>query len=617
MKPRTTLVLAVIFGVLCFGYYGITLLEKRGEKRALEQDRLFTFRAEDFSRISIQQEQGAPVVASRNSEGLWQIESPYALDAYQELWNRVAEQLAGLSTQRVLEEKPSDLAQYELDVPRLTVIGETKSGEKIKTTFGMAGPTRKNRYAQVNDKAVILVNEDAFFELNRGLDLLRDFRLLSAGDARVRRVEFARYWQGTESHVSEAGIEKGRESVVVAAEYSPEGGWRLVAPVEAVADQQAVERLVQRLKTEVCRDFVDEPRALEDYGLAPPRARISVFFEGESEPRTVLFGTTAREGKDPRIFAKRADRPAVFTVSKELERLFPASPTAFRQRLLLSRKPSDIVSIRFASGNDSFVLKNDDQKGWLVAEPQSQDTNQASVSVFIAHLADIEAVSFPEKTVEDVGLNNPLATFEIQYKDSETPGVIRIGEAVAETGLRYATQDTGTVVTISNEIGENLAKITVFTFVSKYLLQFKPEEAQKVTLRFEGTDYEFAKATTVWRVVKPEGKIWAAQSAMSALLNALSSVRAEGIEHSEKPQDLAPYGLDAPILTVRVAIDPIGAGVGQDLPQVAVGSLADGGASSRERYATAEHRSEIFLVKQDLVDDVREALKSIRDKAGQ
>lgn len=613
MKPKTTAVLGVVFFLLCGAYFGALWFESYWRQRAVQQKKVFSFEAGDFRKISIQQEKQRPVVASKDATGTWHIEAPYPLDAYQEIWNRIAAHLAELSTERLLEENPKEVSHYELDVPRLTVEAETFEGAKLKITFGMPGPTRKNRYAQVNDTAILLVREDAFFELNRGLDLLREFRLFPQKDKPIRRLEFARYWQGNEPNASQTGIEKGKESVVVAVERDSDESWVLREPVTAPADNESVSRLVQRLQTDVCKDFVDEPKPLADYGLDPPQARITLFVEDDDKPTTIYFGATAKEGKDSRIFAKHADKPAVFTVAKDIEKLFPASPTAFRARRLVTRKASEITSIRFVAGNESFFLVKDDQKGWVLSEPSVQETDQAAVSSFIAQLMDIEATTFLDRVPSDAGLDAPRGRLTLQYKGAQTPVEVRIGNAADDKNASYATQDTGSVVTIPVTAAENLLQASAFMFVGKYLLQFKTEEAVHVSLRFEGVDYEFEKAATVWRVVKPSGKVWESQSAMAALLDALHSVRATGIASVQQPSDLAPYGLDAPILTVEVTLSSGKAPSGQKLSYLRVGALAKD-ENDRYRYALCGNRPELFFVKQDLIDDIREALRAVKDE---
>lgn len=613
MKPRTTAVLGVVFFLLCGVYFGAIRVETYLHQRAAQQKKVFRFEAGDFRKISIQQEKQKPVVARKDSNGTWHIEAPYPLDAYQEIWNRIAAHLADLSTERLLEENPKDIAHYELDVPRLTVEAETLDGGKLKITFGMPGPTRKNRYAQVNDTAILLISEDAFFELNRGLDLLREFRLFPQKDKPVRRLEFARYWQGNEPNAAQTGIEKGKESVVVVVERESDESWVLREPVPAPADSESVSRLVQRLQTDTCKDFVDEPKPLADYGLDPPQARVTLFVEGDEKPLTVYFGGIAKQGKDARIFAKHADKPAVFTVAKDIEKLFPASPTAFRARRLVTRKAADITSIRFTKGEESFLLTRDDQKGWILSEPSVQETDQVAVSNFIAQLMDIEATTFPDRTQSETGLDSPRGCLMIGYKGAQAPAEIRIGNSNDETKLSYATQDTGSVVTIPSGYAENLLHIDAFMFVGKYLLRFKTEEAAKVSLRFEGIDYEFEKATTVWRVIKPSGKVWESQSAMEALLEALHLVRAAGVAQPHQPTDLAPYGLDAPVLSAEVTLGSREASPGQKLPSLKVGSLAKD-ENDRYRYAISEDRPELFFVKQDLIDDIRETLRAVKDQ---
>lgn len=621
MRFRTTLILLVVLCALCIGYYLMLLSEEKAREEAREVKRAFGFAPEDFRTISIQQEDRKATVGVRDENGMWRIVEPYPLKAYQKLWDRVAKHLADLSKERIIEETPKDLGRYELDYPRLVIVAETGAGEGLKATFGMVGPTQRNRYAQLNDGPIVLVDENTYFELDRGLDLLRYFYLFDPGEEGIARLEFAWIWPEKEqpalADASASEPAPGEESVRVVLEKDVDAAWRMRAPVEGPADGEAVGRWIGELQAETCKDFVDEPENLADYGLEPARARITVWTGHDGEPQTVFFGDLDREGPQARMFAKRADGPAVFTVRAALATSFPAAPDAFRERRLLTHAASSITAIHYSSKGTRFALRKDPQAGWRISEPAHEDTDQVAVSSFIASLSRFQGVRFADPDEGDFGFENPAAVIELAFEGVEKPGKIRVGAKTADGDAYYVTQDIGYSVVLEPQLAEMLIDVNLFTFRDKTLIGFDKKEAVRVALKLDGVSYVFERLGGQWRITSPPDKRWESPTDMEALLDAFNPLAAVGLESPERPSDLSPYGLDEPVLELTVTLEPVhepGQPRGEQttLPAIKVGALSEG--RPRERYAIIEGRPEVFRIRQARLDDARQALKGIRDK---
>ncbi|MDY0033154.1 MAG: DUF4340 domain-containing protein, partial [FCB group bacterium] len=132
----------------------------------------------------------------------------------------------------------------------------------------------------------------------------------------------------------------------------------------------------------------------------------------------------------------------------------------------------------------------------------------------------------------------------------------------------------------------------------------------RVTLRFEDVDYVFVKGRR-WTIEQPAGKIWDSQDDAKALVEALALIDASGVAVMSAPEDLAPYGLDAPLMVLTVATPKEGGGTADAGPLRIGDPLPD---QSYLRFATVEGRPEIFHVNQSVIDKVREALNGVRDR---
>jgi len=196
----------------------------------------------------------------------------------------------------------------------------------------------------------------------------------------------------------------------------------------------------------------------------------------------------------------------------------------------------------------------------------------------------------------------------LAFEDDDAPVLIRIGHETDDGNAHFATLDTG-VITLVPAPDVRMITRDLFDFREKRIFECGPAAVTRITLRFDGTDYVFAKGRR-WTVEQPDEKIWDSQDDARALVDAVARVDASGMEVMEAPEDLAPYGLDDPLVSLTVEMAGNGetrtAGpfrIGEPLPE-----------QSYLRFASVEGRSEIFHVNQAIVDAMREALKGVRDR---
>jgi hypothetical protein len=616
MKARSTLLLLALLALLCAGYYGMLRWEQHARDRKTEARRAFPETDPGaFRRISVQQEDRRAAVGERDdADAPWRIVEPLPLDASQPTWNRVAEHLAALARERVID-NPSGLADYQLDAPRLTVRAETFDGSEVTAEFGMAGPTQANRYARLNGSVIALVDENTYFELNRSLEVLRFFYLFNPGDTGVTKVTLSRFWSLPASEESPDSPAPGEESVPVTLEMR-DGVWHITEPVQARANQDMTAAFVAEFVTAVCQGFIDEPAPLADYGLDPAGARVTVHTGPDTPPQTAYFGRNEGPDRDARMYARIDGQPSVFTVESRLRDLFPKTPDAFRDLRLVTRDTASIERIHYRSnwpGQEpvAFSLALDPQAGWRFTDPEGIGIDQVEVSRFISMMAIAAADRYVPEGEADFGFTNPVTTITLEHKGEETPGAILIGAPTADGESRYITQDGGTTLALTNYLAEGLGAIVLYDFQDKRLSRFTQDEVVRLALTCDGVSYVFERPAQSWRVAVPEGKVIGSNADMNTLLEALAGLHAPVIERATPPETPAEYGLDAPVLTVTATVKRED-GAEEDQPTLRVGSLSE--RNQRQRFATVDGRPELFRIGQAFVDDFRQALKGIRDR---
>ena len=611
MSLRNTMVLTGIFIVLCLAYWGLQFLGDQQERAVLEARRLFDITPESISELEIRQVGRTPATAVREADGLWQIVSPNpTIEAFQPLWNRVAQRLADLINERTIHSTPeaSYIAEYGLEEPKLQVYFETDTGDSVQLDFGHMEPTRTFRYALLNKEMIFLVHDNQFFELDRSLDDLRNRFTVEDRDANILRFEFARIWTGREGIEIDDPPEVGEESIrVILERESVDAPWRMISPANAAANQDMVNELVAEVQFLVGRNFVDNPENLSDYGFDPAPIRVTLVDDAKGHEQVLYFGNLDRTTEQGGLFTIKEGRDAVFLVDAHLATMFPRSPYALRERRLLSRKASDLNRIEVSAPNSSFILALDNQKGWQVQEPPMPDASPTELSMYVARLKELSALSFPEGTLADFGLDAPDVVIGLKFSDGDT-GQLQFKQNVQSPDFYYGTQDVGDIVRLETALLERLL-VDPNHFRSRELMRFSRLDTGRMEIMFEERSYVIEKSHGTWVVREPANRALDNQTDADRLISVLSPLRATGIE-ADGVAEPSVYGFDQPIFTFSVVVHPEGNSevVERHGPLEVGGITVD---NEMERYARVTGREGVFRVSQDLILQVRDILLGI------
>ena len=615
MKPRSVLILLGILAVLCLAYWLVLLNEQRIVQKQYESKRLFSFAPEAVTSITIQREGEKATSGERRQQGGWTVTAPHSVRANPIIWDRVARNLAELLSERnVYESTPGNLEDYGLADPVLKVQGATDGGESVTVSFGTMEPTQKYRYGLVEGGPLFLASTDQFFELDRDLQWLRDRDLVKVGAEGIQRIAVAPFERLETAPEGATGPETWKAFKPVAAERRPDGLWYIVEPEPAVADQEILNKLAAEIQYVKGREYVDAPENLADYQLDPPKSRVSVRTPGsEEEEQTFYVGSfSTGENTEGGVFVMRKDEPSVFVVDAEMVTLFPKTPTAWNEKRLVTRPGSSIKSIEYWAGEQHFKLATAEGQPWRLTAPRDDESDQGAVSQFIGTLLNSKGAEYWPEPKPEFGLDDPIIRIQLGYGTEDESADIRVGALTEDEKARYVTQDTGDVVTLSTDQVEKLV-VAYTDFLPKGLLQFRESDVNEVSLNFEGTSYMFARGESAWKITEPAGKVWESQSDMRALIEGLSGMRAVAIEESPAPADLAPYGLAQPVMTVRLTARETAAdGTQSIIGPLLIGKLCDD--DPHQRYALAAGRLDLFRVKQDVIDTVRDALRGVVDE---
>ncbi|HUW59592.1 MAG TPA: DUF4340 domain-containing protein [Candidatus Bathyarchaeia archaeon] len=607
MSKKGTLVLLVLLVGLCAAYWGMVRLEEHREVQQIQSKKLFDFQPGEITGIEIAQLGQPAVAAERTASGQWAIAKPDpSIDPNQIVWDRAAKTVATLDNARTIE-TGGDLAAYGLDKPVLVFTATRAEGAPLRFEFGAMDPTQAYRYARLDGQLVFLVSVEQFHELDRSLDLLRDRRLFKVGEEGIGRIEFSRFRTAKNLSGDPNQQPATEESAVVVVEKQPDGRWQMVSPEQAPANRETVEKIVREIQYSMIVGFIEQPESLDDYGLNPPKARLTIYTAAGSEPQTVLMGSRGdHESAKGCIYAKWASKPAVFLMDPNVAAVLPQAPNALREGRLFTRDASKLRSIHYKTTDADFTLENDPEKGWRLVQPPVEDTDQVAVSNFIAFLKQLSGGNFPGDMPALAGFDNPRIAIHCEF-NGEEPSDILVGAPVPDVGKSYVRQDNG-VTTVLTELEVNALSRTPLDFQKKTLMEFNKLEARTVELKLDGAEYVFEKFRGRWVITKPEGHVFGSSKEMDPLIEALSQLRADK-KLADDPGQVPGTGLDAPVVEISVSAGAEGEEPAKLGPVVVGGPTPE---DSQYRYATSAQWPGVYLVRQSLVDEIRDTVKAIR-----
>ena len=353
--------------------------------------------------LELRKRDAEPLSLTKASSGDWQITQPKSLHADQSAVSGVLSTLSSLNSQRIVEDKASDLKTFGLESPSLEVDLAEKDNKQQKLLLGDETPASNGVYAMLaGDPRVFTLASWEKSSVDKGLNDLRDKRLLPVSPDKISRVELMRKGQN---------IEFGRNK----------DEWQIVKPQPLRADSTQVGDLVRQL-TDAKMDLssADAKAAAKAFAEAPPLATAKVTDESGTQALQL------RKNKDT-YYAKSSAVDGAYKVDSELGKALDKNVDDFRNKKLFDFAYSDPNKIDLRAGSKSHVLVRGSagSEDWWA---NGKKLNAESVDSLISDLRDLSASKFP-----DSGFSNPDIEATVISDDGKRTEKVQI----AKTGDHY------------------------------------------------------------------------------------------------------------------------------------------------------------------------------------
>jgi len=352
-----------------------------------DSPKLVSLKDEDVSRVEIRRKDAEPVVVQKEKSG-WQMIQPKPVRTDADAVSGVVSAMSGLTWDRLVEDKATDMGTFGLAAPAVQVTLTGKDNKKQTIEIGDETPTGGAYFAKLQgDPRVFSINGGTKSSLDKSWQDLRDKRLMTFDESKLSRVELAAKGQP---------VEFGRNG---------QKEWQIVKPKPMRADNWQVEELVRKLhdvKMETAPD-ADEKKLAGDFASATRTATVMVTDATGSQNLEVR-----KKGED--YLAKSSVTDGVYKIAKDVGDALGKSADDFRSKKLFDFGFNEPSKITMREGEKNYDFVKGGQK-WF---SNGKEMDPTSVQSFIDKLRDLSAAKFAETAV-----TTPSAEISVTSQDGK------------------------------------------------------------------------------------------------------------------------------------------------------------------------------------------------------
>lgn len=355
-----------------------------------------------ITKVELKRKAAEPIVLTKNSSGAWQITQPKQLSADQSAVSGVLSTLSTLDSERLVEDKASDLKQYGLDPPAEEADITEKDNKEQRLLIGDETPAGNAVYAILaGDPRVYTMASYHKTSIDKSLNDLRDKRLLTVSAEKVSRLELIRKNQE---------IEFGRNR----------DEWQILKPTPLRADSVQVGELVSKLadaRMDLSGSDADSKKIDAAFAHATPVATAKVTDQSGTQELQV------RKDKDT-YYARSSLVEGTYKIDSGLGQALDKGLEDFRNKKLFDFGYNEPGKIELHNESKARFLIKSGPDWWS----NGKKMDAGGVQDLIAKLRDLAASKFV-----DSGFRNPAIAITVTSEDGKRVETL----AIAKSGSNY------------------------------------------------------------------------------------------------------------------------------------------------------------------------------------
>ena len=435
MRVRGLLIAAVVLAALGVGAYFSNKAEKAKEGKpstdaASSSVKVLAIPEDQVAKIELARKDADKTIVERGPDGKWKIAAPKPLPADQDAVNSMTSTISSLNSDRVVEDKASDLAQYGLNSPSLAVTVVKKDGKSDKLLIGDDTPTGSGAFAKLdNDPRVFTVASWNKSSLDKSPKDLRDKRLLTFDSDKLTRVEMIRKGQA---------VEFGKNN---------KNEWAILKPKPLRADGGQVEELVRKLrdaKMDTSASDEDVKKAASSFASGTQVAVAKVTDAAGTQQIEV------RKDKDKNYYARSTAVEGIYKVTSEVGEGLDKDLDSFRNKKIFDFGWNETSKVDLRDGAKTYSLQKSGDK-WMSGGKTMDST---SVQNLIDKLRDLQATKF-----QDAGFTGPA--IDISVASNEGKNVEKVSLSKSGANWLAKRENEPTIYQVDAKAVEDIQKAAV------------------------------------------------------------------------------------------------------------------------------------------------------------
>ncbi len=383
----------------------------------------------------------------------------------------------------------------------------------------------------------------------------------------------------------------------------PDGDWRLIYPIEAEGDKDAIDRIVSNLEGAKADQVVADSAAnISEFGLLYPNVGVCLDLK-DSTTDTLLLGDKSPTGDF--VFAQKISHPQVFTLPSWLLSSLEKTVYDLRDKRVLAFDKAGVKKLELAQRRQRIVCTQGGSQ-WQMEKPLETKADKNEIDRLLSRLKNAKAKEFVDeepKSLKKYGLHKPRMEVTLWVGEAKAKKMLRIGDKEGEN--HYAWDESrSSVFLVGTDLVKHLQK-TVFDLRDKTVAEFEVDELNKLELIRSDTTIICVKDTSgSWQLTQPV-KLKAKDSKVSGILWNIKGLKAQQIV-TEKPREFSKYGLDKPQIIARFWKDKTA------VVELWVGEEKDGSV-----YVKTKQRLTVFLVEDKIVKNLLVKVEDIVEETAE
>jgi hypothetical protein len=408
MKLHNLAIAALVLAILTWFLYWSERHKPADETSKLSADTppaVLKLDQNSITKLELKKKDADPIVLIKSASGDWQITAPKSFRADQSAVTSVASSVSSLNSERVVEDKASDLQNFGLDQPALE-LDLTAKDKTQKLLLGTDTPAGGSVYAMVSgDPRLFTVSSYTKTSLDKGLNDLRDKRLLPVDADKVSQIEVVR---------RNSDIEFGRNK----------DNWQIVKPKPMRADSVQVGDLVRNLtNAKMDLSTADAKQEASEFGHGAPVATAKLTDESGTQQLQV------RKSKD-NYYAKSSAVEGAYKVDSGVGKALEKNVDDFRDKKLFDFGYNTPNKVELHNADKAYFLTKG-TGGFDDWWSNGKKMDGANVESVISDLRDLTATSFPAS-----GFSSPTISISVVSQDGKHTENVEI----AKSGDHYVAQ---------------------------------------------------------------------------------------------------------------------------------------------------------------------------------